>query len=388
MATLDTEQRMPQDTIMEKKMEAMTLGDVDSTAIADPIPNSTQWFSSVVKVPFVKPVESAKPKAVAELTADQQIKFKKLLETVKGWKEIPSTTGKGGSIVESEIMWLTRECLLRYLRATKWNTSEAAKRVLETLSWRRDYGVDSLLDGKISSPENETGKQIILGYDIAARPCHYLNPGRQNTQPSPRQVQHLVFMVERVIDLMVPGQESLALLINFKSSKTRTNTAPGIGQGREVLNILQTHYPERLGRALIINGMCSQVSFIVFGARVATVQLSRPWLTLIVVPWVVWGFFKLITPFIDPLTREKLKFNEDVRQFVPPEQLWKEFGGDVDFEYDHVTYWPALLKLCEEKRAEQKARWEKAGKQYGESETYLKAGDDPKDILATTSYSS
>ena len=95
-------------------------------------------------------------------------------------------------------------------------------------------------------------------------------------------------------------------------------------------------------------------------------------LTISVVPWVVWGFFKLITPFIDPLTREKLKFNDDVRQYVPPEQLWKEFGGDVDFEYDHATYWPALLKICEERRAERKARWEKAGKRYGESETYLK----------------
>jgi hypothetical protein len=267
MATLKTQQHVSQDTIMEKKIEAMDLGG-NSPAIADSIPNSTKSSSGaasicekpagVAKVPFVKPVESAKPKPATELATEEQAKYNKLLETVKGWKGIPSTKGQGGPIVDSEIMWLTRECLLRYLRATKWNTSEASKRVLETLSWRRDYGVEDLLDGKISSPENETGKQIILGYDIAARPCHYLNPGRQNTEPSPRQVQHLVFMVERVIDLMVPGQESLALLINFKSSKTRTNTAPGIGQGREVLNILQTHYPERLGRALIINGMSSR----------------------------------------------------------------------------------------------------------------------------------
>lgn len=109
----------------------------------------------------------------------------------------------------------------------------------------------------------------------------------------------------------------------------------------------------------------------------------RSWLTISVVPWVVWGFFKLITPFIDPLTREKLKFNEDIRQYVPPEQLWKEFGGDVDFEYDHAAYWPALLKACEEKRAERKARWEKAGKQYGESETYLKGGDVENDVQLT-----
>lgn len=62
-------------------------------------------------------------------------------------------------------------------------------------------------------------------------------------------------MLERSIDLMPADVETLALLINFKAGQKRTNTAPGIGQGREVLNILQTYYPERLGRALIINGM-------------------------------------------------------------------------------------------------------------------------------------
>jgi hypothetical protein len=72
------------------------------------------------------------------------------------------------------------------------------------------------------------------------------------------------------------------------------------------------------------------------------------------------------------LTREKLKFNDDMRQLVPPQQLWKEFQGDLDFEYDHATYWPALLKLCEEKQAEQLERWVKAGKHYGESEVYIK----------------
>jgi hypothetical protein len=96
-----------------------------------------------------------------------------------------------------------------------------------------------------------------------------------------------------------------------------------------------------------------------------------------IVPWVVWGFFKLITPFIDPLTKEKLKFNDDMRQHVPPQQLWNEFHGDLEFEYDHATYWPALLKLCEERRTEQRERWVKAGKHYGESETYIKGGNAP-----------
>ncbi|XMA15477.1 hypothetical protein WAI453_008268 [Rhynchosporium graminicola] len=301
----------------------------------------------VLKTPIVDPVETAIPSALTELTPEQQEKYEALLVTVKSWKDIPSTKGKEGPVTEDEIMWLTKECLLRYLRATKWVTAEAAKRLLGTLTWRREYGVGELT-GDYISPENETGKQIILGFDIQARPCLYLNPGRQNTEPSPKQVQHLVFMIERVINLMVPGQETMALLIHHKSSKTKSHAGPGLSQGKEVLSILQTHYPERLGRALIIN-----------------------------IPWVVTVFYKLITPFIDPLTRQKLVFNEDMRKHVPPQQLWNEFYGDLDFEYDHEAYWPALMKLCEEKHKEQHERWVKGGKHYGESENYIKGGNTP-----------
>lgn len=99
------------------------------------------------------------------------------------------------------------------------------------------------------SPENETGKQWILGYDIEGRPCHYLNPSRQNTKRSDRQLQHLVFMMERAIDLMGPGQETLALLISF--SETSSGQGASLAQGKQVMNFLQNHYPERLGRALV-----------------------------------------------------------------------------------------------------------------------------------------
>lgn len=85
----------------------------------------------------------------------------------------------------------------------------------------------------------------------------------------------------------------------------------------------------------------------------------------------MWGFFKLITPFIDPLTREKLKFNEDMSQYVPKEQLWTEFMGGLEFEYDHAAYWPALEKICAEKRASRTRRWEEGGKHIGEFEDYL-----------------
>jgi hypothetical protein len=91
----------------------------------------------------------------------------------------------------------------------------------------------------------------------------------------------------------------------------------------------------------------------------------------------IMGFFKLITPFIDPLTRQKLKFNEDLRQHVPPAQLMKAMGGDVEFRYDHATYWPVMNRLVEQRRAAYRERWIQGGKRIGEYENYLKTGASP-----------
>lgn len=92
------------------------------------------------------------------------------------------------------------------------------------------------------------------------------------------------------------------------------------------------------------------------------------------VHWLVGTFFKLINPFIDPVTREKLKFDQNLREFVPPDHLLKAYGGDADFIYDHDVYWPALVVLTARRREEQTERWIRGGKKVGESEAYLKGG--------------
>ncbi|KAI1001959.1 hypothetical protein K3495_g6244 [Podosphaera aphanis] len=295
-------------------------------------------------LPITEPAASARPIAAPDLTPEETSKYQRLLDIVKSWKEVPSNKGNQGSLTDDDILWLTRDCLLRYLRATKWDIDVAAKRLLCTLTWRREFGVEDITGDYIGA-ENQSGKQVLLGFDNEARPCHYMIPGLQNTESGPKQVQHLVFMVERVIDFMVPEQDKMTLLIDLKSG---AKTMPNMGQSKQVLDIIQNHYPERLGRAIVVN-----------------------------VPWIVNGFFKLIMPFIDPMTREKLKFNEDLRNFIPGEQLWKRYQGDLEFDYAHEVYWPALLKICEEKRASYRERWVRAGKCVGECESYLKGGDSP-----------
>ncbi|KAI9736153.1 MAG: hypothetical protein M1834_001038 [Cirrosporium novae-zelandiae] len=337
----DTSQGPSPDTTADVTNKLANEARISSGPSSENIPPT----GGVIKNLFPHPLPTAQPVPLPALTADQEAKYNDLLKTASSWTEIADSAAKNppkSPITEDERMWLTKECLLRYLRASKWNLHHAEQRVLGTMTWRREYGVEGFTSEYIS-PENETGKQIIFGYDINGRTCHYMAPARQNTKKSDRQIHHVVWMLEREIDILPPGQETICLLINFKESSSGSN--PSIAQGKQVLDILQNHYPERLGRALIIN-----------------------------VPWFVWGFFKVITPFIDPLTREKLHFNEDLTKHVPPSQLTKAFGGEVDFEYDHSVYWPGLTQLAEQRRKDMHERWVKGGKQIGEHEGYLRGG--------------
>jgi hypothetical protein len=299
-----------------------------------------------LKTPVPMPPLTAHPQKRAPLDAEQQSKYATVLAAVSQWETIPATTAKNAPqapITDHERMWLTRECLLRYLRATKWNTANALRRLQSTLSWRREYGADTFTYDYIS-PENESGKQVILGYDNESRPCLFLSPGKQNTKMSDRQIHHLCFMLDRVIDMTPPGQETTALLIDFKGAAK--GAVPSVEQARAVLNILQNHNPERLGRALITQ-----------------------------MPWYVSIFFKLISSFIDPVTKDKMKFNEDLRLWIPPQQLWNEFNGDLKFVYDHPVYWKGLQEQTDKRRELYRQRWEKAGKRIGEYEDYLKGGN-------------
>ncbi|CCO28610.1 CRAL-TRIO domain-containing protein C23B6,04c [Rhizoctonia solani AG-1 IB] len=180
---------------------------------------------------------------------------------------IPNVDAQKGALAEEEKQWLTRECLLRYLRASKWVLATTITRLDDTLKWRREYGLYDLVTPEHVEPEALTGKEILAGYDVERRPALYMMPSRQNTEESPRQLQFAVWMLERAVDLMGPGVENLDILINFADRGKN----PSLTTSKNMLNILQNHYPERLGLALIIN-----------------------------VPTMINLFFKAIMPFVDP----------------------------------------------------------------------------------------
>ncbi|CCH46952.1 Phosphatidylinositol transfer protein PDR16 [Wickerhamomyces ciferrii] len=310
------------------------------------------------EIPFDKVPSSATIPQRDELTKDQLLKYNEILKHFQN-PDLKVFTSESKplekeSLSQLEKSWLTKECFLRYLRATKWNVDDCIKRIEGSLAWRREFGITGedtdIVNADLVSPENESGKEVILGYENSSRPILYLKPGRQNTKTSFRQIQHMVFMLEKVIDFMPPGQDSLALLIDFKQYDDVPNQGgkiPPVNSGRQVLNILQTHYPERLGKALLTN-----------------------------IPWLGWTFLKIIHPFIDPLTREKLVFDEPFPNYVPMEQLDKTYGGLVDFKYNHENYWKEMNKIAQNKKTHYLKRFTKFGEKIGLSEFDLRGDHD------------
>ncbi|KAI8078776.1 CRAL-TRIO domain-containing protein [Halteromyces radiatus] len=226
--------------------------------------------------------------------------------------------------------FLTDATLHRYMRARKWDY-EAAKTMLEnTIHWRRDFKPD-LLDPNYIKPEAETGKMYWNCFDHAGRPVWVMRPRHQNSKDNERQIKHIVFCLERGIRLMPKGVETIDIIIDFKGALAAHH--PSLSTSKKFLEILSNHYPERLGYAFIVKS-----------------------------PWFFLTSFKLISPFIDPVTRSKIKFVVEKKDekgdgkrdtselaylpdYIPEDQIETEFYGDLNFKFDIDIYWTRLLAL-------------------------------------------
>ena len=249
------------------------------------------------------------------------------------------------NLSDTEVYWLSDKCLYRYLRACKWILNDAKKRLVATIVWRREFGIVKLKEEVNSnnnsnrkmkylgfddiSVENETGKQVVLGYDNDLRPILYLRPGRQNTDASEMHLKHSVFMLERCIDLMDEEmQDKITIFMDFKKKYddlgNLPNTKTSIRNNIKIINLLETHYPERLGKVQMFN-----------------------------LHWAAKGIINMVLPFMDPVTKAKINYDvEDVGKYVQKEQLVKEYGGNIMFNYDHDEYWPALQQIVLKRRCE------------------------------------
>jgi len=260
---------------------------------------------------------------VSLLSEQEQKALEELLQIMESQKESMTTYQKYFVFTAEP----DHGCLIRYLRARDFDVEKASKLLKSTLLWLAEYKPQEIT-AKMLSKEAASGKLFIYEKcDKFNRPVVIMNPGKENTYDNVANIQLLVYTLCSAVSRMPEGVKKMAWICDFEGYSMKN--APSLSVCKQTVEVLSSHFVERLGNAYIINA-----------------------------PRAFSWFFKLISPFIPPVTKEKIKFcyssnKEDMVKFFEPyfdmDTLPQKYGGNAQFEYDHATFWQEEMKRDDER---------------------------------------
>ncbi|KAI9332045.1 CRAL-TRIO domain-containing protein [Obelidium mucronatum] len=228
-----------------------------------------------------------------------------------------------------ETEFISDECLVRYLRATKWKLDESVVRLQDTLQWRREYRPTEINEEDMKAI-CAVGGQYLNGFDKQGRPI-MVNVARlgSSVKNYEHSVKFSIYLMERAIQSMPKGVSQVCVLTEY-SGATMFNGYP-ITVTMKYMDILSKHYPERLAVTCVVNPS-----------------------------WAIPMLYKLVKPFMDPVTLSKIHFaatdgrkdgNSEhgtggwlrLLDIADADQLPLEFGGEFDFTFDVNEYWKHFM---------------------------------------------
>ncbi|RDX60898.1 Random slug protein 5, partial [Mucuna pruriens] len=238
-----------------------------------------------------------------------------------------------GPIAEKFSALCSDASVLRYLRAQNYSTKKAAKMLKGSIKWRLEFKPEKIQWDDVAE-EAVSGRLYKADYlDKQGRVVFVIRPGIQSTNTPASQIKYLIYCLENAIWNESGNQEQMVWLIDFQGWST---ACLSLKVARETAQILQAHYPERLGLAIFYNP-----------------------------PKVFESFWTMVKPFLEPKTYKKVIFvyTENPRsRTVMEEQLEMEkvesyLGGKntVGFKYEayakkmkeeEINIWKGIDSCC------------------------------------------
>lgn len=210
--------------------------------------------------------------------------------------------------------------LRRFLRARKHNIYKAKVMVLDTLKWRKESDVDTVLTDFQFHEKDQFNKwypEGFYGVDREGRPIYVQQPGKIDTDQLwkfttlERCVRYHLQQQERYWRIIAPAasaacgrrHEQSLVLIDMDGVGISTLTSEVRNIMGTIMKIDQDYYPELMWKACLVN---VPVSF-----------------------RVIWSMVK---HFMDARTQAKIEvlgtnFQEELQQLVAPENLMTCYGG-------------------------------------------------------------
>jgi hypothetical protein len=192
-------------------------------------------------------------KSMIDLSDEEQAAVVQLLESLSD------------DLVDKHREVLTRDTLLRFLRARRGNLKKAHKMLTGHLEWREKYIWPKLASngGKVGCPlcpnDPNAHSFTALGLDNKHRPVVYGGPARAANTGVEETTQHVVHFLEemfRVHDAEPENQwhsdrTTWCWIVDFKGFGF--SHAMNVRQALSFSDILSNHYPERLGVLVLLD---------------------------------------------------------------------------------------------------------------------------------------
>mmetsp|Transcript_741 Transcript_741/g.2067 ORF Transcript_741/g.2067 Transcript_741/m.2067 type:complete len:406 (-) Transcript_741:205-1422(-) len=176
-------------------------------------------------------------------------------------------------------------CLARYLRARNMQVGPAADALHATVAWRAQFGADDMRAPKFMhhlEVETATLKSIVAPFqDRKGRPVVVIDPSRENSTSKDGNIALAIYNMERAIATAPNPQsvEASSVLFIFNCKGLSPRAGPSLSTTLAEARILQAHYPERLGQALVLDA-----------------------------PGFIGDFWNVLRRAVDPNSREKVQF--------------------------------------------------------------------------------
>ncbi|RZC54080.1 hypothetical protein C5167_012923 [Papaver somniferum] len=208
--------------------------------------------------------------------------------------------------------------LLKFLRARDFKVKEAFTMIKNTVKWRKEFGIDTLLDEDLGLSDDLEKVVFMNGFDKEGHPVCYNVYGEfqskelyskmfSSEEKRQKFLQWRIQFLEksiRKLDFGPAGGVSTIVQIN----DLKNSPGPGKWELRQAtnqaLNLLQDNYPEFVAKQVFIN-----------------------------VPWWYLAFYRMISPFLTQRTKSKFVFAgpskspETLFKYISPEQVPVQYGG-------------------------------------------------------------
>ncbi|KAA8493625.1 Random slug protein 5 [Porphyridium purpureum] len=181
---------------------------------------------------------------------------------------VPRTLGMNAFLCEAT--------MIRYLRARGHQLDAAEAMLRESLVWRAKEQPERVVcQACIKNRRSHTMR--LVGHDKKQRPVFYSHFTAVENRDPTDNVQHLIWLLERSFESSDVSQpQQYVWLLDFVGF-SMGDMNPSIG--RKSLSLFSDQYPERLGKAVIMDS-----------------------------PMLFSGLWKVLSPFIDAKTHEKIEF--------------------------------------------------------------------------------